>query len=46
VALPGPQDSSFLGSLARANAVVILPADRDRVLEGEVMPAFWLGGQL
>ena len=42
VAPPGPQDSSFLASLARANAIVILPADRDRVAPGEVRPALWL----
>jgi molybdopterin molybdotransferase len=42
---PGPQDSSFLASLARANAVVVLPAERDRVEAGEVHPAFWLGGE-
>ena len=41
----GSQDSSFLASLARANAVVVLPADADRVREGEVRPAFWLGAR-
>ena len=42
---PGEQDSSFLSSLADANVIIALPADRDRVLEGEVMPAMWMGGQ-
>jgi len=45
VAPPGSQDSSFLVSLARANALVVLPADADRVPEGDVRPAFWLGVQ-
>ena len=39
---PGAQDSSFLGSLVRANAVVELPPDRDIVEVGETRPAFWL----
>ena len=31
--------------LADSNAIVILPADRDRVLAGEAMPAQWIGGR-
>lgn len=45
VAPPGDQDSSFLASLARANAIVFLPADRDAVEAGEMRPAVWLGGR-
>lgn len=44
VAVPGPQGSSHLGSLANVNAIVFLPADRDRVAPDEVRPALWLGG--
>ena len=33
---PGEQDSSFLASLARANAIVILPADRSEVISGSI----------
>ncbi|MEM7230676.1 MAG: gephyrin-like molybdotransferase Glp [Planctomycetota bacterium] len=40
---PGEQDSSFLASMAHANALVILPADADVVSPGEVLPAIWLG---
>lgn len=42
---PGGQDSSFLASLATANALVILPAERGEITAGEVMPALWLGGR-
>lgn len=45
VVRPGEQDSSFLSSLAEANAVVMLPADGEVVEAGEVRPAFWLGGR-
>jgi molybdopterin biosynthesis enzyme len=45
VASPGEQDSSFLASLASANAIVFLPAERGEVREGDVMPAIWLGGR-
>jgi molybdopterin molybdotransferase len=45
VAAAGAQDSSFLSSLARANAIIRLPANRDRVEEGEVHPATWIGGR-
>jgi molybdopterin molybdotransferase len=38
----GDQDSSFLSSLARANALVRLPAERDGVPAGGVFPAQWL----
>jgi len=44
VVLPGGQDSSFLSSLADANALITLPANRDRVEVDEVHPAIWLGG--
>jgi molybdopterin molybdotransferase len=43
VAPAGDQDSSFLGSLASANAIIELPGDRDHIEPGEVHPAFWLG---
>jgi len=43
VVKPGEQDSSFLSSLADANAIIVLPADRDSVEEGEWRPAFWMG---
>ena len=39
---PGSQDSNFLAALARANALVTLPADADRVAAGEVRMACWL----
>ena len=45
VAPPGEQDSSHLASLAAANAIVFLPAQRGEVRAGEVMPAVWLGGR-
>lgn len=45
VAAAGAQDSSFLSSLAVANALIRLPANRDRVEEGEVYPATWFGGR-
>ncbi len=38
----GGQDSSFLSSLADANAIVRLPADRDLVRAGEHFPAQWI----
>ena len=41
---PGEQDSSFLSSLASANALITLEADRDRVEEGDVKWARWIGG--
>jgi molybdopterin molybdotransferase len=41
---PGPQDSSYLSSLAEANAIVFLPADQERVAPGEIRQAMWLGG--
>ena len=44
VVRPGEQDSSFLASLARANAIVVLPAGGGPVGEGELRPAFWIGG--
>jgi molybdopterin molybdotransferase len=40
---PGAQDSSYLSSLAEANAIITLPADRDAVEAGEIRPACWLG---
>lgn len=42
---PGEQDSSFLSSLAAANALIRLPAERDCAREGEVHPATWIGGR-
>ncbi len=42
---PGAQASGLMATLADANAIVILPADRDRVLAGEAMPAQWIGGR-
>jgi molybdopterin molybdotransferase len=45
VAAVGGQDSSFLSSLVEANALIRLPANRDRVEPGEVHPATWLGGR-
>jgi molybdopterin molybdotransferase len=41
---PGEQDSSFLSSLASANALITLEADRDRVEKGDVKWARWIGG--
>ncbi|HVR72732.1 MAG TPA: molybdopterin molybdenumtransferase MoeA, partial [Planctomycetota bacterium] len=40
---PGEQDSSYLSSLAESNVLVSLPADRDRVEEGGMAQAIWLG---
>jgi molybdopterin molybdotransferase len=45
VVQPGKQDSSFLSSLAAANALIRLPAERDKVEAGEVHPAVWIGGR-
>lgn len=45
VAPPGAQGSGLMRALAEANAIVILPADRDHVLPGEVFPAQWIGGR-
>ncbi len=45
VVRPGQQDSSFLSSLADANAIVTLPADRELIRAGECHPAFWIGGR-
>jgi len=44
VAEVGEQDSSVLSSLARANAVVVLPADRDVAEAGETFLAEWIHG--
>ncbi len=44
VAEAGDQDSSFLSSLARANALVYLPGDRGEAMAGESFPAEWLRG--
>ena len=43
VVRPGEQDSSFLASLARANAIVVLPPEGGPVPEGATRPAFWMG---
>lgn len=40
---PGQQDSSFLSSLARSNAIVMLPPDGGPIAPGDVRDAFWLG---
>ena len=45
VVRPGEQDSSFLSSLAEANAIVTLPSDRDVARAGEIHPAFWFAGR-
>lgn len=42
---PGEQDSSYLSSLADANAIISLSAERDVVQAGEVRPAIWMGGR-
>jgi molybdopterin molybdotransferase len=44
VAEVGEQDSGVLSSLARANALVELPADRGVVEPGEPFPAEWIRG--
>ena len=44
VVRPGEQDSSFLASLAQANAIVVLPPEGGPVPEGATRPAFWMGG--
>ncbi len=41
---PGKQGSGLLSSLADANAIIVLPADRDGVASGEAFPAQWIGG--
>lgn len=38
----GDQDSGFLASLARANAIIELPADRSLAPAGECFPAWWI----
>jgi molybdopterin molybdotransferase len=40
--LTGPQGSAILTSMARANALLILPAERDEVSAGEVLEAILL----
>ena len=45
VAVPGEQDSSFLASLALANALVLLPPENSEVEPDELRPALWLGGR-
>ncbi len=42
---PGTQASGLMSTLADSNAIIILPADRDRVLAGEALPAQWIGGR-
>lgn len=42
VAKVGEQDSSVLSSLAEANALVELPADRELIRAGDVCPARWI----
>jgi molybdopterin molybdotransferase len=41
--LTGPQGSGLLTSMARANALVVVPADREQVQAGDVLPAIMLG---
>ena len=45
VAVPGEQDSSFLASLAVANALVLLPPEPGVVERDAMRPAVWLGGR-
>jgi molybdopterin molybdotransferase len=42
-ALTGPQGSGLLTSMARANALVVVPADRPTVSRGEIVRALLLG---
>jgi molybdopterin molybdotransferase len=42
-ALTGPQGSGLLTSMARANALVVVPADRPTVARGEIARALLLG---
>lgn len=44
VASIGQQDSAVLSSLAEANAIIFLEAERGRVEAGETAPALWLTG--
>jgi molybdopterin molybdotransferase len=41
--LTGPQGSGLLSSMARANALLVIPHDRNRVDAGEVVDALMLG---
>ena len=41
--LTGPQGSGILTSMARANALLVVPADRNDILAGESLPAILLG---
>ena len=45
VTQPGAQGSGLMAGLAEANAIVVLPAERDRVEPGETFPAQWIGGR-
>ena len=40
--LTGPQGSGILTSMARANALLIVPEDRPTVAAGETLPALLL----
>jgi molybdopterin molybdotransferase len=41
--LTGPQGSGILTSMARANALLVIPEGRDAVLPGETITAILLG---
>jgi len=41
--LTGPQGSGILTSMARANALLVVPADRNDIPAGESLPAILLG---
>jgi molybdopterin molybdotransferase len=41
--LTGPQGSGILTSMARANALLVVPEDRPKVDAGETLNAFLLG---
>ena len=43
--LTGPQGSGLLTSMARANALLVVPADRERVEAGETLGAVLLGAE-
>jgi len=41
--LTGPQGSGILTSMAKANALLVVPADRNDIPAGESLPAILLG---
>lgn len=44
--LTGPQGSGLMSSMARANALLIVPSDRQQVASGEVVDALLLGDDM